>query len=145
MSYELTALVGRPEVLAHAIARRPVALADGFALVPLERDWFQAFDADPLNVEHVLPVMIPFALEASAHGPIAYLHIETFGGAPDQCVVVWDGGEVVMAEQVEEATDDLPSNAALRLLGVVAPDGQDEFDTLGLGRHRDTDDWLADR
>lgn len=145
MSYVLTALVGRPDVLAHAIARRPVALADGFALVPLDHDWRHALDLDALDLEQVLPALGPFALEASVHGPIAYLHIETFGGAADQCVVVWDGGDVVMAEQAEEAREPLPSNRALQRIGVVAPEGQDEFDTLGLGRHRETEDWLADR
>jgi hypothetical protein len=33
-------------------------------------------------------------------------------------------------------------NRALRHLGVIAGDGGDEFDALGLGRHRCTQAWL---
>ena len=31
---------------------------------------------------------------------------------------------------------------ALRLIGVVTEQGMDEFDTLGLGRHRETHQWV---
>ena len=37
-----------------------------------------------------------------------------------------------------------PVNAALRAVGVVGTTGRDEFDEIGLGRHRQTDGWLAD-
>lgn len=33
-------------------------------------------------------------------------------------------------------------NAALRMLGIVAVAGSDEFDTVGLGRHRSTPEYL---
>jgi hypothetical protein len=35
-----------------------------------------------------------------------------------------------------------PINAALRILGVEAKGGEDEFDTLGLSRFRDDFDWI---
>lgn len=145
MAYELTALIGRPDVLARTFDRRPVTLHDGFALLPLDRDWFDAFDASPSVLDDVLPVVGSFALDASRYGPVAYLRLETFGATVDQTVVVWTEGAVAMAEQVEDADDPLPSNVALRMIGVVATDGLDEFATLGLGRHRETEDWLADR
>jgi hypothetical protein len=34
-------------------------------------------------------------------------------------------------------------NQALRALGLPADDGRDEFDTLGLGKHRRTQDWVS--
>jgi len=33
-------------------------------------------------------------------------------------------------------------NSALRCLGVKPIKGQDELDAVGLGKHRDTDNWL---
>jgi hypothetical protein len=36
-----------------------------------------------------------------------------------------------------------PINAALAAIGVVRERDQDEFDTLGFGRHRSTDEWAA--
>ncbi len=35
-------------------------------------------------------------------------------------------------------------NVALHCLG-ARPETGDEFDTLGLGRHRDTEDWAEDQ
>jgi hypothetical protein len=144
MAYELTALVARPDVLARTIDRRPVTLHGGFGLIPLEPDWFAAFDIRPSDLDAVLTVVGSFVEDASEHGPVAYLHLETFGGTIDQTVVVWTEGVVALAAGVEDADDPLPSNDALRLLGVVACDGLDEFATLGLGRHRETEEWLAE-
>ncbi len=35
-------------------------------------------------------------------------------------------------------------NAGLRALGVRAAPGQDEYETIGLARHRHTEGWTAD-
>jgi hypothetical protein len=35
-------------------------------------------------------------------------------------------------------------NAGLRLLGAHASPGQDEYETIGLTRHRCTEDWIRD-
>jgi len=34
-----------------------------------------------------------------------------------------------------------PISQALRMIGVVAEQGMDEFDTVGLGKHRKTHQW----
>jgi hypothetical protein len=146
MSYELTAFVGRPEVLARIVDRDPVTLADGFALVPLDDDFLAARVLAPDDIEGVVECFGSLAGPASVGGTVAYLRLQTFGGTIDQSVVVWQQGDLVLCEQVEDGdADELPSNVALRLLGVVATGGEDEFATLGLGRHRDTEGWLADR
>jgi hypothetical protein len=43
--------------------------------------------------------------------------------------------------------DDLPDgaiNIALRKLGVLRGDGHDEFDAIGLGKHRDNESWIEE-
>jgi hypothetical protein len=41
------------------------------------------------------------------------------------------------------APSDSAVNAGLRALGVQATDGRDEYATVGLDRHRMTEDWLT--
>ncbi|WP_340687362.1 hypothetical protein LCL61_14860 [Amycolatopsis coloradensis] len=85
--------------------------------------------------------------ECSEHGAVAYVEAEYFGGAGTQSAQVWDGGERVLgplhlAEGEAAPAGGSPISQALRRLGVVKGDHFDEFDAVGLGRHRDTRDWL---
>ncbi|GGK32680.1 hypothetical protein [Nocardia camponoti] len=64
----------------------------------------------------------------------AILITEFYGGMGSQgAVVCINGGPI-------RATTDI--NDALRELGISAADGLDEFDTVGLGNHRSTPDYL---
>ncbi|MFC7613506.1 hypothetical protein ACFQV2_07705 [Actinokineospora soli] len=79
----------------------------------------------------------------SALGPVAYVEAEYFGGHGSQAAQVWDGGEAVLGPDVDPSAG-TPISQALRRLGVArGPDG-DEFDAVGLGRHRDPEDWLGE-
>ena len=102
-----------------------------------------------------------FAAELSASGPVVYLHAEITGGTGTQGSVGWRGGQIdfgpvltaniaadletdeyVLAEDVTQGA----INRALWHLGVrTAATALDEFDTVGLGLHRDTDEWISDR
>lgn len=81
--------------------------------------------------------------------PVAYLEAETFGGTGTQAMVLWRDGEVWLgpvttrATAARESAEDGAVNQALRHLGVGRPGAIDEFDALGLGRHRHTEDWLT--
>jgi hypothetical protein len=83
----------------------------------------------------------------SASGPVAYVEAEYFGGTGEQSATVWDAGHVVLghlhlAERASIPAVGTPISQALRRLGVITGEYQDEFDAVGLGRHRDTEDWL---
>lgn len=81
------------------------------------------------------------AVSASAKGAIAYLETEYFGGDGAQTAIVWDEGKVVYGPCVRsEGT----INAALRILGVEAKRGQDEFLTVGLGLVSSNEDFFKD-
>jgi hypothetical protein len=74
---------------------------------------------------------------------VDYALIETdyFGGAGDQVAAVYLIGQ----ELPIFASDRVPSgaiNEALKLIGVHARKGSDEFDTLGLGAYRDFEDYF---
>jgi hypothetical protein len=70
---------------------------------------------------------------------IAYIEAAYWGGTGVQAHAIFKNGEIVGSPVVA----DYAINQALRTFGVRARDNQDEFDTVGLGRHRNTDDWIA--
>jgi hypothetical protein len=70
----------------------------------------------------------------------AVLETEYFGGIGEQCAVVYEGTATLMEPREADAG---PINEALRLLGLKAASGRDEFETAGLGRWRNFDDLFA--
>jgi hypothetical protein len=96
------------------------------------------------------------ARELSREWVVLYVHLEFFGGEGFQAAIAWDRGRVVFgpcftrtplerAEPHYQEADrpGMAINQALRALGLPADDGRDEFDTLGLGTHRRTQDWVS--
>jgi hypothetical protein len=55
--------------------------------------------------------------------------------------------EALIARQPVAAAlaEALPVDAALRALGICRTGDLDEFDRVGLGRHRSTQEWAADQ
>ncbi|MEV6305855.1 hypothetical protein AB0M02_41015 [Actinoplanes sp. NPDC051861] len=74
----------------------------------------------------------------SSAGPVGYVEAEYFGGVGSQRAVLWDAGELVLGPLFEGS----PISQLLRRLGVEPVGDSDEFDAVGLGRHRETEDWL---
>jgi hypothetical protein len=70
---------------------------------------------------------------------VAYVETEYFGGEGTQAATVWDRGATIFGPAEAEAG---PINQALRRLGVERTAGEDEFDKVGLGRHRRNEDWI---
>jgi len=75
---------------------------------------------------------------ASSGGKLAYVEAEIFGGVGAQAHVLFQDGVKVSEANVGQGV----INDALRFIGVVANPGFDEFDTVGLGKHRNTEDWV---
>jgi hypothetical protein len=151
MGHQLEALVIPEAAVAQARAElrhtRAIALTRALYLVPIVDASFDALrerfpDAlDPLYPEFwklVGPIVL-VAKRLSHVGAVAYIETDYFGGVGEQAALVWRAGEVVMPAAKGKRG---PVNAALRLLGAKAGRSNDEFDAIGLGRHRHTDDWL---
>ena len=98
---------------------------------------------------------VELAEAASMWGSVAYVHAE-FQGGGFQAAVGWVGGQIAFgprftATSQSEAEEDyyevipppvrMAIDEALAFLGVIADDGMDEFDTVGLGRHRSSYQW----
>ena len=74
----------------------------------------------------------------SSKGKIAYIEADYFGGVGFQNAIVWDNQETVFYEE----NADWAINKALKFIGIVKDkDKFDEFDTVGLGKFRDTEAW----
>jgi hypothetical protein len=121
-------LLAMTDVLFDAVAVAEASLPDGLSKVPAALDRLLA--------------------ACSANGPVAYVEAEFFGGTGEQAAQVWDSGEVVLGplhlgENEPIPPTGTPISQALRRLGVTKGNHNDEFDAVGLGRHRDTKDWLC--
>lgn len=153
VAYVLRGLIGGQPAIGEAAARLAgllVALGQGLFLLPGPA----VGDAEPVGAVEALwwGLVERVALEARAasrHGPIAYVEAEFFGGVGQQASVVWHRGEAVLGPMAQELPPGVPVvrvgpiNAALRCLGVTTMDGLDEFETVGLGRHRHVEDWTG--
>jgi hypothetical protein len=89
-------------------------------------------------VASLSPGLVLFAQEVSRSTAVAYISTFYFGGLGGQDAVVWENGMLVFGPTDECYNDVWPNSAisqALRKLGIIAAEGKDEFDTVGLGRH----------
>ncbi len=158
MAYVLEAVIASARLLGRAVdgqhAAVVVELRQGLGLLPMtdalfgalnhdESDGVLGFDKLPGGFDRVLS-------EWSTEGPIAYVEAELFGGIGSQRAAVWaDGrlslGPVSYDDENEPRAAGLatPISQALARLGVDRLGFHDEFDALGLGRCRFTDEWLV--
>lgn len=154
MGYELRAVIADRAVLATVSAgleqARLVPLRQEMALVPMTDTLFDAVSdgtADRALGFWFLPGGFERVLAAwSAEGPIGYVEAEYFGGTGIQRAAVWAQGALALGPFTAEGRkrpprDGSPISRALRLLGVAADRGLDEFDSVGLRRHRRMEDW----
>jgi hypothetical protein len=84
----------------------------------------------------------------SAAGPVAYVEAEYFGGVGEQRAVVWADGALALGPldalaKARFSRAFSPISQALRRLGARRSLGEDEFEAVGLDRHRSNDDWVS--
>lgn len=123
----------------------PVPLVAGLALLPLRDEEMDSFLPPPLTGWHEEFASLTDQLmselgKASRSGRVMYFETDYFGGPGGQGAVVMENENVIYGPVYADIG---PINAALALLGVtVAAPARDEFETVGLDRHRSTEDWL---
>lgn len=159
MSYELQALIGTRELLTVAAAEvstaRVVPLAQGLALIPVTSAVLTALQGDGVlrrpgggagPVRHADGFELRLAAWSKA-GPIARVEARYFGGGGTQRAAVWADGAVTLGPltigEFEPApAEGTPISRALRRIGARTEEGRaDEFESVGLGRHRSTGGW----
>ena len=170
MAYLLEALIVRgtpswPAPIADLNHIIPLNDSAPLGLLPLNDTIFDAIH--PGQDHNVKPVLgfqtltqsvVDLALEASVTAPVAYVHAMFSGGHGYQAAMAWkNGGSITFGpvftanhpderpnwhyHLVHHHTDLMAINQVLRFLGIQATNNNDEFDTVGLGTHRFTDEW----
>lgn len=156
MGHHIHAVVGKADVL-RSIAQElglvgVVPLAQGFGLVPIREEDADRFHesaagTDQPDFEWLLPGFAKRLRQASADTPLAYIETEYHGGTGTQRAIVWlNGAEAATLPATSDESADSrlwPINRALVMLGVQRTGDADEFETLGLGKHRREEDWVA--
>jgi len=127
-------------------------LAQGLGLLPISdelHDRISTTDADAMGF-WLLPGGFGDVLAAWSHsGPMAYIEADYFGGTGQQRAGVWDEGRLAFGPLHNGADEPFPAEGspisqALRHLGAQRGNQGDEFDAVGLIRHRDTEDWIKE-
>ena len=79
--------------------------------------------------------------------PVAFLDAQYVGGRGYQIAVVWQDARLIMKQKtaIARVAESIgPINNALRVLGVIAASDKDEFETVGLNKHRNMEDWFEE-
>lgn len=95
-----------------------------------------------LQFHDITDKLAEIGVAASSMGAVAYIENEYFGGDGVQGAVVWLNGETVLGPLISARMG--PISRALSEIGVQKGTALDEFDALGLGKYRSTDDWLKE-
>ena len=147
MGYYLSAFFGKTEELrkiqktyksANLIELHPCV-----SLIPLTEDLFDEinnFSATEclFNFEYLTTKSEDEILTMVTDITLAYVEAEYFGGQGGQSAIIWKNGK----RDSEFIRDSQSINKVLKSFGVIAEANKDEFDTVGLSRHRHTRDWL---
>jgi hypothetical protein len=84
------------------------------------------------------------AIDISHNGSVACVNTYYFGAQGGQEALVSDKGSLRFSSASpghDQNWPNSPISQTLRIIGVVAEQGMDEFDTVGLGKHRETHRW----
>lgn len=149
MNHFVTGLIAKPAMLARFAQKHslhvPITLAEGLAILPLRDEDIDSFLRPPMTghpkgFSYMSEELASELKSASIGGALMYFETEYFGGTGTQGAAVFQDGTLIYGPAAAEFG---PINKALALLGVgvVAP-AADEFETVGLQRHRSTEDWL---
>ncbi|MGW7256062.1 hypothetical protein [Streptomyces sp. NPDC054834] len=156
MGYELQAVIAGDELLRAAsrgvAGARVAPLRQGLSLMPMTDEVFDAVTggstAGALGFWRLPGGFERLLAQWSAAGPVAYVEAEYFGGAGEQRAAVWADGALAVGPLDTPAKKWFsravsPISQALRPLGVRSSLGEDEFEAVGLDRHRNNDDWIS--
>lgn len=88
------------------------------------------------DFERLIVGIEKLAEHLSHHGLVAYIETTFTGGYGGHATMLWENGK-----RCGNAGSSI--NDVLKLFNVAAHPGLDEFETLGLGRHRSTREWLS--
>ena len=120
-----------------------VRLEQDFEMLPftdafIQKDQISFLPLSDEGLEQLPENVKSLCAKYSVNGQMAYVEAEFFGGEGVQGCAVFRNGETVLGPVVGDAA----INEALIMLGAGKLTSGDEFDAVGLNRHRNTDAWV---
>lgn len=142
MAYTLQALISDHSLIekAPAVKLKAVPLTSSLAMIPLPFDT-ENIPFLPLadeGQERIEGYLAKLCLDLSKETRLAYVEAEIFGGDGTQAAWLLESGNEVRKPFKHRSA----INDALRWLGVLKGNARDEFESIQLGRHRNTSDWI---
>lgn len=110
-----------------------VPLAQGFAFLPLDNDLYE-------EIYKVNRYPMKWLAKRLDEAPLVWIETDYFGGFGKQSAILWKDGK---KKRFREVAMDSAIDKALKELGVVCENDNDEFDMLGLGKHRSNESWTG--
>jgi len=89
----------------------------------------------------VATTKIPKSKEWQGGKLICKIETDYFGGFGDQSAKLYCDNNILMEKDTRTDSVSNPINQALKMMGVQAKAGMDEFDTINLGRYRTNKDF----
>ena len=162
MATRLEAIIVADGAVPAGVNARTVRLTAELTMIPVGRDLLAQLDPgavgdDPIPAGWVMNQPVAALTRKISAGRVAlYVVSETDGGPGFTEAIAWRDGGVIFGPSgtCDLASDQVPGyrltqtrdsalNAGLRAIGVrVAPGCYDEYETVGLVKHRMTGDWL---
>jgi len=150
--YCLYGIVGKSRDLLHKSLEYPgavvVHLEQGIGMIPISEELLNDIEqgdtssgaTKELGFEFLSGAVSAWVRRLSQGMTLAYLEAEFISGEGTESAVVWrDGVRVLGPLRGTGAV-----NRALRTLGVSVPSRREEFEVVGLGKHRSPEEWLEE-
>jgi hypothetical protein len=160
MGHHIRGFIAPVDDLRRAAAELPgarvVPLAHGYGFLPVTDQLAGDDESAPFeHLERLTARLGAWAEAMSVAFPLAYIETDYFGGDGCQAAVAWAGGRVgfgplqtsdrwVDGKYTPTPLLDGAINQAVRFIGADRGSVRDEFDALGLGRHRSNASWLSE-
>ena len=141
--FTIQAIIGTIEDLKSQSEFKVVTLEQGLALLPISSQIQEKYNIPflpltDLGIGKVPKSIVETLKKINPQNPIIYIEAEYFGGDGVQASVYWD------EKQKESCTivSDNAINQALKKMSVDKKNKIDEFEAIGLGKHRSTESWI---
>lgn len=147
MGHYLKAFIGNKESLTPILEKyessKLVGLSDEISMIPMTDELFDDMNnletsSGILSFEFLTENIEKKTLELIGRKKLAYVESEFFGGQGGHVGLIRENCERIFVGEFKRNT----MNEILKKLGVIRTEIKDEFETIGLDRHRQTEDWI---
>lgn len=147
MGYTLKAYFGRKENLTPVLEKytksKLVELNSDISMIPMTAELFDEINqmetsSEIMRFEFLTKNVENQTLETIGSKELAYVESAFFGGEGGHIGLIWRNGERAFISDFDKRS----MNEILKRLGVRKISSKDEFDSVGLGQYRHTEDWI---